>query len=193
MCPPPPAGSPWSTVAHWWEGWEEIDGDEIENSKRTGFEPLLELPRTTEAPLELALGGLDDDEEREMLEGHGWRIADSARVAATPQEHRAYIQRSRGEFSAAKPLYVRFGTGWMSDRTVCYLASGRPAVVEDTGTRGLSEGKGLLTFSELADARAALERVERDYERHSRAARALAEERYAGAVVVPRVLADALA
>lgn len=193
MCPPVPAGSPWTTIAHWWGGWEEMGGEVIENTKSAGFRPLLELPVRVAAPLELALGGLDDVEEQKTLERHGWRVVDTAEIASTPEEHRAYIQRSRGEFSAAKPLYVRCLTGWMSDRTVCYLASGRPAVVEDTGDRGLGQDEGLLTFSDLADAQAALERVERDYERHAHAARALAEERYAGAVVVPRVLADALA
>jgi hypothetical protein len=186
-CPLPPAGSAWTTVSHWW--WDE----DFENSKKVGFEPLLNLPSRVQAPLELALGGLDDDDEHSMLERHGWRVADADQVAPNVDEYRRYIQQSRGEFSAAKPLYVSCGTGWLSDRTICYLASGRPAVVQDTSGGGLSAGEGLLTFTDAEHAATLLRQVERAYEQHCLAARALAEERYAGPVVAARVLAEALA
>jgi hypothetical protein len=191
-CPPPPEESAWTTVTHWWGEWQAFAGDDFENSKRAGFAPLLELPAHVDAPLELALGTLDDDHERESLERHGWRVVDAQSVASTPEQHRLYVQRSRGEFSAAKPLYVKCATGWLSDRTVCYLASGRPAVVQDTGAADLGTGEGLLTFTDIGDAQAALDRVERNYHEHCRSARKLAEERYAGDAVAGRLLADTL-
>lgn len=191
-CPPELDGSFWTTVTHWWNNWEEVDGEDVENSKRAGFEPLLQLPTEVDAPLELAVGGLDDEDERRLLERSGWRLSDADQITRTPELHRSYIQHSRGEFSAAKPLYVRQRTGWLSDRTVSYLASGRPAVVQDTGASSIDGQEGLLTFGDLRQARAALDRVERAYEKHCRVARELAESRYAGDVVAPALLADAL-
>lgn len=183
----PPADGAWTTVSHWWGEWEELSGEEIDTSKRAGFEPLLDLPARTGVTLELALGGLEDEEERERLERHGWRVRDSDAVASGSQGYRSYVQASRGEFSAAKPLYVATRSGWLSERTVCYLASARPALVQDTGA-GDCRGEGLLTFTDAEDAAAKLALAERDYERHCRAARRLAEEQFSGTVVAARLL-----
>jgi hypothetical protein len=189
-CPPPPRDAAWTTVTHWWGGWEELEGELFENSKAAGFERVLDVAGRVDAPFEIAIGGLDDADEHERLESRGWRVADTDAVSRTVEDHRRYVQRSRGEFSAAKPLYVKLGTGWLSDRTVCYLASARPALVQDTG--GSETGEGLVTFRDAKDAAARLRQIEAAYEDHSAAARALAEERFAGAVVAARVLADAL-
>jgi len=99
------------------------------------------------------------------------------------------VQRSRGEFSCAKPAYVRTRPGWVSDRTVCYLASGRPCVVQDTGAaRLLPPSAGLRFFTSLDEAAEALRAIERDYRTAARAARALAEEVFSTAVVLPGLL-----
>ena len=115
-------------------------------------------------------------------------------MSATPEQYRAYIQRSRGEFSYAKPVYVELVTGWISDRTACYLASGKPAVVQDTGpSRYLLDGEGVFRFRTVDEAARALARVESDYERQCRSARALAEEHFDARRVAGRVLERALA
>ena len=115
-------------------------------------------------------------------------------MSATPERYRAYIQRSRGEFSYAKPVYVELVTGWISDRTACYLASGKPAVVQDTGpSRFLLDAEGVFRFRTVDEAARALARVESDYDRQCRLARALAEEHFDARRVVGRVLERALA
>jgi hypothetical protein len=190
----PDADAAWTTVSHWWEAGTgiELDGEWLDNSKRAGFEPLLDLPAHVQVRLELALGGLDDERERAALQARGWSVRDAWQVTCSADTYRAYVQASRGELSAAKPAYALLRTGWLSDRTVCYLASGRPAVVQDTGELQWLPGEGLLRFSDADDAAAAVSAVEQDYARHSRAARALAQERFDGAKVVGAVLGDAL-
>ena len=128
------------------------------------------------------------------MENHGWRIRPSREVAGTPDSYQEYIQSARGEFSCAKPSCMRFQNAWVSDRTVCYLASGKRAVVQNTGPSGyLPNGEGLFRFSTLEEASAALEAVNADYPRHCRAARALAETHFDARKVIARILAVALA
>jgi hypothetical protein len=80
-------------------------------------------------------------------------------------------------------------SGWISDRTVCYLAAGRPAIVQDTGIGSfLPLGEGLFAFSTVDEALAAIEEVAGDYERHSAAARNLAREYFDGERVVADVM-----
>jgi hypothetical protein len=110
-------------------------------------------------------------------------------VAGTAASFRNYIGASRGELSCAKPAYTRSRSGWLSDRTVCYLASGRPCVLEATGAEcHLPESPGLRFFRDAAEAAAALQEVERDWSAASRAARALAEEVFSTHVVLPGLL-----
>ena len=155
----------------------------------------LDLPLRTRQPLELALYLVDDDaDERAQLEDHGWRVRHSRDVAASPEAYRAYIQRSRGEFSCAKQSCIDFQNAWISDRTLCYLASGRPAVVQHTGpSEYLPDGEGLFRFVTLEDAAAALEAVNADYPRHCRAAREIAEACFDAEQVVTRILNVTLA
>ena len=121
-------------------------------------------------------------------------MRDAWKVCPTPEDYRAYIQGSRAEFSCAKPSCRLLANAWISDRTICYLASAKPAVVEHTGPSSfLPEAEGLLRFRDLDEAAAAIAAVEADYERHSRHARELAEEHFDGEKVVRRVLELALA
>src|SRR5213076_1198138 len=113
------------------------------------------------------------------LESHGWRVRDSREVAGSPEAYRSYLQRSRGELSCAKPSCMEFQNAWISDRTLCYLASGKPAVVQHTGPSSfLPDREGLFRFSTLAEAAAAFAAINGDYEHHCRAARRLAKEHF---------------
>jgi hypothetical protein len=194
--PPAPAesGAPYTTVAHWWGGSVRFGGERFSNDKRAGFLEYAQLPGLTPVTLELAICLRQVQEEwRTRLEPLGWRLREAWDVSATPEQYRAYIQRSRGEFSCAKPTYVKLETGWISDRTACYLASGKPAVVQHTGpSRYLPSDEGLFRFQTMDEAVRALAQVESDYERHCRLARALAEEYFDGRRVVRRVLEHAL-
>jgi hypothetical protein len=187
---------PYTTVTNWWEGWIELDDEPICNDKRLAFLPYAELPARTNQPLELALT-LDDytaETDVPLLERGGWTVRDAWETCGTPDDYRTYIQGSRGEFSCAKPSCRLLANAWISDRTICYLASGKPAVVEHTGpSRFLPDAEGLLRFRDIGEAAGAIEAVESDYERHVRLARELAEEYFDGAKVVRRVLEQALA
>jgi hypothetical protein len=199
-----PDDAPFTTVSHWhtYREWVCHGEESYLNDKRSGFLPFLELPRHTHVPLELALCQAadedlrldpDEEEERRTLEGRGWRVRHSFAVAYNPWDYQKYVQDSRGEFSCAKPSYVRLQTAWVSDRTLCYLASGKPAVVEHTGpSRILPDAAGLFRFHDLPGAARCLEAVAADYDRQCRLARALAEEHFDARQVVRRVLEQAL-
>jgi glycosyltransferase involved in cell wall biosynthesis len=123
------------------------------------------------------------------MERHGWCIRHSRDVAGSPERYRDYIRGSRGEFSCAKASCIRFQNAWVSDRTLCYLASGRPVVVQDTGpSRVLPDGEGMFRFSTLEQAAAALAAVNADYARHRRAARALVEAHFDAKRVAARLV-----
>jgi len=191
---PPDGAAPYTTVAHWWGGTFEFNGTTFCNEKRLAFLEYLDLPARTPVRLELAVCLAEYYEEyRQMMEPRGWRLREAWDVSSTPEEYRAYVQRSRGEFSCAKPAYITLETAWLSDRTICYLASGRPAVVQHTGpSRFLPDADGLFRFRNPDEAAAALGAAEADYERHCRQARALAGEHFDARRVVARVLERAL-
>jgi len=190
----PDGAAPYTTVAHWWGGTFEYDGTTFCNEKRVAFLQYLDLPARTPVQLELAVCLAEHyDEYRRVMEPRGWRLREAWDVSSTPGQYRAYVQRSRGEFSCAKPAYVSLDTAWVSDRTLCYLASGKPAVVQHTGpSRILPDAEGLVRFRSIEEAARALAAVEADYERHCRQARALAEEQFDARRVVARVLERAL-
>ena len=192
---PPNGGAPYTTVAHWWGGTFEFNGITFCNEKRVAFLQYLDLPARTPVQLELAVCLAEYyDEYRQLMEPKGWRLREAWDVSSTPEDYRAYVQASRGEFSCAKPAYVTLETAWVSDRTLSYLASGRPAVVQHTGkSRFLPDGEGLFRFRTPEEAAAALAAVEADYDRHCRLARALAEEHFDARRVVAKVLERAAA
>jgi hypothetical protein len=201
---PAPADAPFTTVSHWTDAqeWVTFGGQTFPNDKRSGFLPLLDIPAQSPVPLELALClnadaqlrlEPDELEEHQMLTAKGWRIRHAHAVAGSPQDYQRYVQASRGEFSGAKPSCVRFQNAWVSDRTLCYLASGRPAVVQHTGpSRYIPDDTGLLRFHDATEAVRCLERAVSDYDRHSRRARQLAEEFFDVGKVIRRVLEQAL-
>lgn len=194
-----PHSPAFTTVSSWSSAdWLEVkeNGKTVlrDNTKRRSFLELVDLPLRTRQPLELALFLVADDEvDRARLERHRWRVRDSRRVAGTPEAYRAYIGSSRGEFSCAKPSCMAFQNAWISDRTLCYLASGKPAVVQDTGPSSyLPSDEGLFRFTTPGQAVEALEAINADYERHCGAARAIAETHFDAQRVLERVLNGAL-
>lgn len=182
--------APFTTVTQWvsdeWVGDRDTG---YANDKRMGFVPFMNLPAHASRPLELATTFGDDQDERNRVENAGWRIRDATEVSSTPWDYQRYVQASFGEFSCAKPSFVRMANAWISDRTICYLASGKPAVVQHTGPSAiLPDAAGLIRFTTFGEAAAALELVERDYARHSRFARELAERVFDGRIVADAVL-----
>lgn len=172
-------GEAYTTVADWrgyapieWEGvWYKQKSDE--------FLRFIELPERVPCPLEICLAIHPDEPDLPRLRRHGWRLSEPRVHAVDSEAYRAYVRRSRGELSVAKHGYVVGRTGWVSDRTACYLAAGRPAIVQDTGIRAhLPVGEGLLVFATVDEAAAALATVEADYARHARAAAALAARHF---------------
>ena len=191
-----PGLEPMTTVSAWSSGdWVKDDVVRYENSKRVAFLAFKDLPRHTPQPLELALFMVtnEDLEEQCLMQRHGWRIRSSPEVAGSPSAYRSYIRRSRGEFACAKPSCMEFQNAWVSDRTLCYLASGKPAVVQHTGpSRYLPDGEGMFRFHTLDQAAESLAAVNADYRRHCRAARALAENHFDAKKVTARILEVAL-
>ena len=159
----------------------------------TVFGRTMELPSKVPAQFELALSLGGDDAERRRIEAHGFRVVDAHQLTGRPDDYRHYIQGSAGEFSCAKPSYVKLRTAWLSDRTVCYLASGKPCVVEWTGpSNALPDACGLHRFLDLDGAAVCMERVIADYPAQCEAARALAEGHFAGKNVAARLLSTVL-
>lgn len=187
--------APYTTVTNWWGEFEVVDGEMINNEKRTSFLEYLELPSRTEARLELAIyHEPGNPSDIPLLEEHGWAARPAFEVSSTPDDYRRYIQQSRGEFSCAKESCMYFKNAWISDRTICYLASGKPAVVQHTGeSRFLPDAEGLFRFRNLDEAAAHLRSAEADYERHARAARELVEEHFDAEKVADKLLTEAMA
>jgi hypothetical protein len=179
-----------STVADWrGSQYVTVDG-ECCGGKREELLGLIDLPERCSRPIDLALlVGAEDHEDLRALLDHGWRLHDPYAYAGDPHSYREFIQQSRGEFSVAKRGYVRTRSGWVSDRTACYLASGKPAIVQSTGFEEvLPVGRGLLTFTGVQEAVEAIRDVDEHYETHAAAARALAEERFASDLVLGSLL-----
>jgi hypothetical protein len=154
------------------------------------FRRFIELPGRTAQAFEVALDIHDADaDDRERLKEHGWTLTDPRIVAADPWRYREYIQGSTAEFMVAKNLYVQSGSGWFSDRSACYLASGRPVLAQDTGLAGLlPTDAGVLAFTSLDEAVEGVRAVVTDYERHAQAARDIAVEHFDSDRVLSRLL-----
>jgi hypothetical protein len=177
-----------TTVAAWRDyGYLEFEGRML-GPKVEEFQRLLELPARSGEQLELVVDLHEQDPDRARLLEHGWRLEDPS-VVATPESYRAYIEGSLAELSAAKGGYVGTSSGWFSDRSACYLAAGRPVVLQSTGFEDvLPTGEGLFAFETIEQAAEAIAQVRADYPRHSRAAREIAREHLACERVLPRLL-----
>jgi hypothetical protein len=193
----PPARR-WTTVLTWNRKAPALEYRGVRyGRKEVEFRRIETLPRHVDVELEIAAGDTDcaaDDAgvrrpEARQWEDLGWRVVDGHDVSATAGDYLHYVQRSRGEFSVAKNVYVDTRSGWFSCRSVCYLAASRPVVVQDTGFSDVIPcGEGVLAFASLADAAAAIAAVERDYARHQAAARDIAARYFAADLVLGDVL-----
>ena len=210
-CPAPDAGGPWLKtrppvfLPEWpmadgegthftsvmrWQGYKEVTWNGVAFGQRDKeFPAYLDLPRRTAQKFLIAQMGA----KPELLTGHGWEVALGEVVSRTPALFREFIHQSRAEFSVPKHGYVKMRGGWFSDRSVCYLASGRPVLIEDTGLGDwLPVGEGLLTFRNADEALAGVDAINSNYERHRRAARQIAEEHFATDKVLPRLINEAM-
>ncbi|HEV8342538.1 MAG TPA: hypothetical protein VGR30_09235 [Candidatus Binatia bacterium] len=179
VAPDPGEDAPFTSVTHW--TWEELElkGRALSVSKRAAYLRYIDLPERTGRPFELAANIHPNDPtgDRELMLKMGWKLVNPYRVARSPSTYQNYIKKSRAEFSCPKPIHRELKTGWFSDRSAGYLASGRPVLAEDTGfSQHLPTGHGLLCFNNLEEALAGVAEIDRDYPQHMRAARELAEE-----------------
>jgi len=191
---PPAADQPsrdaFTTIGHW-RSYGSIEHAGVRYGQRAhSLRELIELPRMTDSHFQLALGiHPDEKQDLEALRLNGWELLDPTEVAGTPATYAEFIRGSKAELSIAKSGYVASRSGWFSDRSACYLASGRPVVAQETGFSDfLPTGEGLLAFATVDEAAEAVGEVESNLELHSRAARALAEEHLDARKVLPRLL-----
>jgi hypothetical protein len=178
-----------TTVASWRGQYGPVRyGGKTLGLKVHELRKFLELPQHVRSTFEIALDiHPADDKDLTLLRRHGWQIVDPKVTVPDPDSYRRYLQTSAAEFSAAKSIYVQTFSGWFSDRTAHYLACGK--LVQDTGfSRNYPVGEGLVAFRTLEEAVAGAERIARDYEKHSRAARALAEEYFDSDKVLGRLI-----
>jgi hypothetical protein len=181
-----------TTVTNWQvSGYDcEYKGERYTWSKHHEYLKILKLPHRTDAVLELAMGlsGVTPD-VLSLLGGHGWRVVDAFNMSLDPWRYRDYVRDSAAELSVAKDMYARTRSGWFSERSACYLGAGRPVITQDTGFgRVMPTGEGLIGFNDADEALAGIEAVRRDYERHARAAREIAEEYFAAERVLGALL-----
>ena len=181
-----------TTVASWepTEKGPVLDGVRY-RGKSVEFERFITLPSAGPLAMELAMSG---PAPVERLRAAGWRVLDAYGISTDPWIYREYLARSFGEWSVAKNAYVASRSGWFSCRSACYLALGVPVIVQDTGFgRHIPSGEGILSFSTLDEARAAIAQLVADPERHARAAREIARQYFASEKVLGNLIAHALA
>lgn len=192
--PSPPDGAPISSITHWNWGEQDpmIDGHLVSTSKRLAHLRYVGLPMSVRRKFSLGahLHASDTSGDREILENHGWTITDPWLVAASPEDYATFIAGSWAELSCPKPIYTQLRTGWFSDRSAVYLATGRPVVMEDTGVGDhLPTGDGLVLFRDFPEAVDAFGCLDAEWDRHATAARELAE-RYFNARTVLSGMVD---
>ncbi len=210
-CAVPAAGGPWlktlppvalrewpvasGSATHFtsivrWQGFREASFQGASYGQRDKeFPKFLGLPEQTAQMFRIALMGTPT----ETLTRRGWEVAPGEVISRTPADYQRFIQESRAEFSVPKHGYVEMRGGWFSDRSVCYLASGRPVLIEDTGLSDwLPVGQGVVTFTDVPGAIAGVEAINADYPGQCGAARRLAEEVFASGKVLPPLLEAAM-
>jgi hypothetical protein len=164
--------------------WKTDSFTDVDGNKNREFMRFIDMPAHAGQRFELAVNG-----PHHLLHEHGWSPIDGMSVSRTLWDYRAFLQGSRAEFGVAKHAYVARRSGWFSDRSECYLAAGRPALVQDTGwTAHLPAGTGLLAFSTLEEALEGLRRLDCDYAVHARRAREIAREHFDASRVLPPLL-----
>jgi hypothetical protein len=170
--------APWTTVMNWASYKPKVWEGRTYGQKNLEFARFRDLPSKTNVPLRLAMGmGVDGQRPAQELRQLGWDLVEPQEAVPDHRAYRSFLTNSRGEWSVAKHGYVEGRTGWFSCRTACYLAAGRPAVVQETGwSRHLPSDRGVLPFTTLDEAAEGLGKVTRNYSEHSKAAREIALE-----------------
>jgi hypothetical protein len=199
-----------TTVGNWAQSGRDVtwEGETYLWSKHHEWLRFLDVPARADVAVELATNLLEPSEirhgpneivragglaggARAMLIENGFSLASGPEISLDPWRYRDYIRSSRGEFTVARDLNVRLRSGWFSERSACYLAAGRPVVTQNTGfARTLPTGEGLFAFDTTEECVAAFESINADYERHSRAARGIAEEYFRAETVLQKLLVD---
>jgi hypothetical protein len=188
-----PAAVHFTSIASWENKGKDVEWEGVtyQWSKHVNFLRFLDLPRRTAQKFRLAMDPGDAAVEA-RIRGMGWDLTDPAPISRDLGAYQDFIYGSRGEFTVAKDIYVRPRSGWFSDRSVCYLAAGKPVVTQDTGFgKFVPTGEGLFRYDTAAEAVEAFERINADYRRHGAAARAVAEDHFAAGPVLRRMLAAA--
>ena len=190
---PAPADGKFTTVMQWESYPPREHAGRFYGMKSQSFAEFAELPRATGSVFNIALGG--KNLPHAMLEAKGWQFCVPHEVARDPSAYQEFIRGSKAEFGLAKHGYVTSRCGWFSERSACYLATGRPVIAHDTGfgdwLRGV--GRGVLPFSTVDQAKAAIEAVNRDYAAQCRAAREIAETYFAAEHVLGELIERAFA
>jgi hypothetical protein len=182
-----------TTIANWRNAYGPVEfGGRTFGLKVHEFRKFLELPARANAEFEIALNiHPADHKDRAALVASGWRLTQPREAAGTPDRFRRYVQDSAAEFSVAQGLYVDTRSGWFSDRTVRYLSSGKPALVQDTGfSQVYPVGAGLVPFRTLDDAVKGAASITADYVGHCQAARKLAEKYFDSDKVLGRLMEE---
>jgi len=155
--------------------------------KSMSFQPYLDLPEKVGPIFELALG--TPHAPRDLLRRKGWKLTNPLEITRDCRSYQRYIQHSKAEFSVAKHGYVATRSGWFSERSACYLASGRPVVAQDTGfSEVLNTDAGLLPFNTPDEAIGNLQEIKANYRHHCRQARIVAEEYFDSRTVLRRLI-----
>jgi hypothetical protein len=179
-----------TTVGHWRGYGSIVNNGTHYGQKAHSFRRFIKAPLLTKERCMPALA-IHPDETADLtaLAENDWQILDPSSVAATPGHYRQFVQQSKAEIGIAKSGYVESRCGWFSDRSICYLASGRPVIAQETGFGAyLPTGAGLLPFGDLAELLAAIEEMNRDYAFHAQSARRIAEKYFDSDVVIARLL-----
>jgi hypothetical protein len=189
----PPIENVFTTVMNW-TSYKDVEYEgESYGQKDVEFDTFLDLPdAVSPTNLKIAMsGGKTRHPPMELLKYKNWRIVDPAVVCPDFDSYRSYIQSSKGEWSVAKNGYVKARSGWFSGRSGCYLAAGRPVILQDTGySEVLPTGEGLIAFNTFGEAVAGIQEVEANYKKHSMAAREIAEEYFDSDKVLTKLIEE---
>lgn len=177
--PDPGPNAPFTSITQW--TWEELpyQGRMLSVSKRAAYLRYVDLPKRAGRPFELAafIGDEDPAGDRKALSNGGWRVVNPHDVVPTPDSYREYLRASRAEILCPKPIFREMNTGWFSDRSVCYLALGRPVLAEKTSfSEFVPTGRGVVSFRDIEEARSGVAEIDGNYHLHSRWARELAAD-----------------
>lgn len=187
----PATSSAFTTIGKWGHAADrnvEFSGREFSSSKSIEWMKMMDLPRRVKSPLSLGMGDLPRD-MIQQFQAHGWQLADADQASISTASYRSFIQDSAAEFTVSKGIYAGLPSGWFSDRSAAYLATGRPVVTQHSGfDQWLPTGQGLFSYQTLDEAAAAINTIAEDYPRHAAAARRIAEQHFDSAKVLTELL-----